>query len=1201
MANGNIRGITIEINGNTTGLEQALSNVNRESKDLQKELKEVERALKFDPGNAELVRQKQELLTQSIQQTSQKLDTLRQAQSQVQAQFDRGEIGAEQYRAFQRELAQTEGQLSRFQSELSGVQSEQDRLAQNTRHLETFFLSTGTTVDDFSARLGTRLTNAIRDGSASADQLERALNQIGRASLGAGQDLEEFRNALRNADNGAPIDEIRQDLARLRLDAEQATGSVNQLGKGMDDLGDGAKAAAAGVVALGAAAGLSAAQFDNAAGQIQAALGGTKEEAEALEDTAKTVWKDGFGESLEDVSSGLIRVKQNMKRIDGSEIEKVTRDSIALAKTFESDVNEVTRAGNNLMVNFGLSADEAFDLMAKGAQSGLNFSNEMFDNLAEYGPLFANMGYSAEEYFGILQRGSEAGVYNLDYINDVMKEFQIRVKDGSKSTTDSMKELSKSTQQVWKDFLNGKGTVADVAAAVVPELEAMDDQVAANNIGVGLFGTKWEDLEAKAMYAMLNTREGLEGAKGAMDALAQAQEQTFGQRWESFTRTAAASLEPLGKILLDLAEEWLPKVISTVEGVAKWFSDLTPTMQGVTVAIGAIASAIGPLIMVAGSLISSISGIIGLFTSGGLAAGGFGAAIAAIAGPVGIAIGIIAAFVGSVAILYTKWDEFKNLSPVLQGAITGLFAPIVAVTSAIKTIQDAFSPAVEGVKSFGDAVSEETSEAVLSFLDLSNQATVALNQMNWSGQAVTQDMANKITEIYKNMGGQVLAEMQSDHAEQLTQLQSFYAQSSVLSDAQEAEAIAKMQTYHQNRQQVIADGMARANEIVQTATNERREVTLAEQAELDRINAQMKEAAIVHMSESAEEQKVILESLKQEASEITALQAAEVVKNSVKQKDETVAEAQKQYEEALKIIMQQRDETGAITEEQAQLMITEAKRTRDETIKSAEEMHTNVVAEAKAQAGEHVEQVNWTTGEVKSKWQVMKDDTIKKMKDTGAAIKRDWTNAYNDTVKSVGNMVSSVGKFFSDKVKTVQTKMAEVKQKIESKWGEAQAFLKGINLLQIGKDIVNGLITGISNKFDGVKKKVEELAGLIPEWAKDILGIHSPSRVMMELGEWVGIGLANGIKSTEQLNQQVMQSVTDGILAVKKSFKDQAVKIDQDLAKAIRSTNEKANEDIAKIQKTAASKKRALTSEEIAKIHKLRSQAAESILKLEEK
>ena len=670
---------------------------------------------------------------------------------------------------------------------------------------------------------------------------------------------------------------------------------------------------------------------------------------------------------------------------------------------------------------------------------------------------------------------------------DVMKEFQIRVKDGSKATSDAMDQMSESTQKVWEEFLKGNGTVADVASTVVDELKTMDDQVAANQIAVGLFGTKFEDLESTAVYAMLGTQEGLTNVEGAMNRLNEAQEQTFGQRWESFTRTAAASLEPLGKILLDLAEEWLPKVISVVEGVAKWFADLSPVMQGVTVGIGAIAAAIGPLIMIAGGLISSIGSIVGLFTSGGVAAGAFSAIIAAMTGPVGLAVAAIAGIGIAVGFLVNDLSQ-----------------------SSIE---------IEGWKG---KVSEATAESLGSFMELSDGATVAFNQMNWSGQAITQDMADKITEIYRNMGNQVLAEMQADHAEQLTELQEFYAQSSVLTDEQEAKALAKAQTYQTNRQQIITDGMARINEITSTAAAERRELTLAEEAEINRIHEQMKTAAITHMSESAEEQKVILEALKNEASEITAVQAAEVVQNSVKQKDETIAEAQKQYEESLKIIMQQRDELGVISKEQAELLITEAQRQRDKSVEAAEEMHTNVVTEAKAQAEEHVGQVDWTTGEIKSKWQVMKDDTIAKMKETGAAIKRDWTNAYNDTVKSVGNIVSSVGEFFSDKVEIVSTKMAEVKTSITKLWGEAQKFLEGIDLKQIGKNIIQGLINGISSMKNFVIDIIEDTIGSAIDFAKSLLGIASPSKVFFEMGEWTNEGFINGInQSSKRLTDAV--------------------------------------------------------------------------------
>ena len=111
MANKVIKGITIEIGGETTKLGKALDQVNTKSKNLQDELKQVNKLLKLDPGNVELLKQKQEILNQSIGETKNKLNTLKMAQSQVQEQFDKGEITAEQYRAFQREITETEKRL----------------------------------------------------------------------------------------------------------------------------------------------------------------------------------------------------------------------------------------------------------------------------------------------------------------------------------------------------------------------------------------------------------------------------------------------------------------------------------------------------------------------------------------------------------------------------------------------------------------------------------------------------------------------------------------------------------------------------------------------------------------------------------------------------------------------------------------------------------------------------------------------------------------------------------------------------------------------------------------------------------------------------------------------------------------------------------------------------------------------------------
>lgn len=112
-----IQGITVEIGGDTQGLSKALSGVNREIRTTQSQLKDVERLLKLDPGNTELLRQKYELLNDSIDSTEEKLDSLREAEKQVQQQFERGEVSQDQYNGLQREIIATEQALGRLQNE----------------------------------------------------------------------------------------------------------------------------------------------------------------------------------------------------------------------------------------------------------------------------------------------------------------------------------------------------------------------------------------------------------------------------------------------------------------------------------------------------------------------------------------------------------------------------------------------------------------------------------------------------------------------------------------------------------------------------------------------------------------------------------------------------------------------------------------------------------------------------------------------------------------------------------------------------------------------------------------------------------------------------------------------------------------------------------------------------------------------------
>ena len=131
MAN-NIRGITIEIGGDTSKLGKALEDVNKKSRDLSSELGQVNKLLKLDPGNTELLAQKQKILAEAVENTSKKLDILKTAEKQVQEQFERGEVSEEQVRALQREIIATESKLKSYEGAARETADEIDRLGDDS-------------------------------------------------------------------------------------------------------------------------------------------------------------------------------------------------------------------------------------------------------------------------------------------------------------------------------------------------------------------------------------------------------------------------------------------------------------------------------------------------------------------------------------------------------------------------------------------------------------------------------------------------------------------------------------------------------------------------------------------------------------------------------------------------------------------------------------------------------------------------------------------------------------------------------------------------------------------------------------------------------------------------------------------------------------------------------------------------------------
>ena len=477
-----------------------------------------------------------------------------------------------------------------------------------------------------------------------------------------------FSTGLRNANRQAG------EFGRYMQDAQNKAENFGQkAGDVFKGVGVAAGALVSGAIAgLGVAVGQSILEMDDAFAQLEARTGATGAELKNLESAAVEVFKRGYGESLSEVSNNLARVNQNMHNIDPSQLADVTAEAMLLAQTTDSDLNEVTRGAQNLMDAFGITADKAFDLFTKGAQSGLNMSNDMFDQMGEFSSVAEQAGYSAEELFGVMQRGAENGVYNLDRVNNAILEFGIKTTDGNKATSDSFSLLSDSTQQMWKDMQAGKVTAKELSSTVIQELKSMDDQNLANQIGISMWGTTWEDNTKDVMYSMFETTDALKDFEGATDSAANAVEGSFGNRVKSAFRDLTVSIASLadseaGKQALDTiattAENLVPKITSLASKALEFAGVIANNWRPIaTVVASATAAVVAFKVgMAAMSVISTVVGFLKTFRAAMVAgtAAQWAMNVAMSANPIGLVIAGIAALIAIGVALWMNWDTVK--------------------------------------------------------------------------------------------------------------------------------------------------------------------------------------------------------------------------------------------------------------------------------------------------------------------------------------------------------------------------------------------------------------------------------------------------------------------------------------------------------------------------------------------------------------
>lgn len=678
---GTIKGIIVEIGGDTSKLQKALSKVNSTTSSLSKELRGVNSLLKLDPKNVELLEQKQTILNESINATQDKLNQLKKIKEEADKKMAEGtKISEENYRNLQREIINTQNKLNGLTDELKQFN------AQNSNWTK------------------------------------------------AGKKVQEYGKTI-----------------------EEASSKV-------DELGNKVSVASAGVIAGGTVLANSAMNLEDAVAKYISSTNTATNETEKYRKVLENIHNNNYGEDYNDIANSMSAVTKQLKNLDSSELENITEKAIAFRDLWGEEVSESIRAVKALMDNFNISADEAFNLLAEGKKQGLDFSNELLDNVNEYSVQFKKLGLNAQDMFNIFKVGAGNGAFNLDKIGDAVKEFSIRAIDGSNTTIDGFKRIGLNADEMAKKFANGGEEAKQAFIEVISRLGSMDDKVSQSIAGVDLFGTMWEDLGPTVVTSFNKMDNGISQSNDSM-------QKSIDELYDTTKNKIEAELRRLKGIGADFGEEMLP-VLEDLIDMAEEFTDKLEGMSDAEkeniLKIALLVAGTGPLIKTIRTLgkgLGTVTKGFGIFseavgvatnktTSNTKAVNNAAKALNAITSPAGIAVTALGLYAAGVSAVTAKVKEeiqsIKDLNVEIQGSTE-------ARNSALETInsqRDVNLAEINNVKTLKNELSTLVDENGKVKAGYETRVNFILTELN-KALGTEYEMNQDIVKSYKEMQGSI--------------------------------------------------------------------------------------------------------------------------------------------------------------------------------------------------------------------------------------------------------------------------------------------------------------------------------------------------------------------------------------------------------------------------------------------------------------
>lgn len=383
--------------------------------------------------------------------------------------------------------------------------------------------------------------------------------------------------------------EIFKLFGSIFVDTTEADKNIENTGKKSEGLGaklsSVAKTAGKWALGIGTAAvtvassiggmAVSTAQdIDKAVDSYVVATGSAVESTDEYQKVLENIYKNNYGEDFQDIADSMAQVSNQMGDLNDTDLQNITENALALRDTFGYDVQESVRAAKMMMDQFGLTSEQAFNLIAQGAQQGLDKNGDLLDSINEYSVHFKHAGFDASEMLNVFKTGAENGAFSIDKIGDAVKEMGIRLRDGT--ANEALTQMGFDANKITEAFAKGGDEANTAFIEIAKGLNNIQDPLTQNQIGVQLFGTMWEDLGADAVTAMTLYGDQFNKSIDTMNQVKEIKYDNLSDMFEALKRNVEMLVLPLGNSLMPILEQVIGLLNDNIPAIQGLIEQITP-------------------------------------------------------------------------------------------------------------------------------------------------------------------------------------------------------------------------------------------------------------------------------------------------------------------------------------------------------------------------------------------------------------------------------------------------------------------------------------------------------------------------------------------------------------------------------------------------------------------------------------------------